>query len=771
MSQERAKIKNSHDAERESRRRMYEFIAIGAVTAVLLLLSRLQTRLFELSEALSKSKEFISTIFYFGIINIDIILILLLSFLVFRNIAKLIIERRRGVFGSKLRSKLVVSLVLFASAPTILIFFISFQFITASFDKWFSERVKSTVEQAKEATNMVYEQTQIRLETILRLSETKIVIHWPQDFFKLSGAGFATEDLEKFVKDYNLQSFHLLNAGGSIIWPLERQGQYLQGLEGGFVFSGLRSFQDEPQKRVFSEVHGEANNDVIKALVPIYDPSGINVIAAVYAKEVFETNFVGSIQTILAEFSSLRPGAELLKLSFLVLMLVMTLLIIFAAIWLGFYVAKGITMPLQSLAYATRQIALGNYQVNIDANAQDEAGQLIKSFNQMTRDLQKHKNQAKEAQQSLVTSNEELERRRQYMETVLRNITSGVIALDEHDCVTAINTAAEKLLEITGTTVLKRQIEKGLGAQLSKLFWEPISDDLHLRGQYHGELDLINAGLEVSLLIDAARIFDEQDGRQIGTVIVFEDVREKIRAQRAAAWREVARRIAHEIKNPLTPIKLSTQRILRRFHDKFTGEEKEIFNTCIETILHQVDTLRNLVNEFSKFARLPQINPEMMDINVLVKELVTMYRASYPNINFDLQNLEPLPLLYADKEQLNRVFVNLVSNAIAALKDTATTVATPEISIRSEVDKNLGFVRVSIIDNGPGIPAALRERVLEPYFSTKDEGTGLGLAIVNQIISDHGGYLRISDHHPQGAIFTIELPLPKSNLNKSQLSD
>jgi two-component system nitrogen regulation sensor histidine kinase NtrY len=376
---------------------------------------------------------------------------------------------------------------------------------------------------------------------------------------------------------------------------------------------------------------------------------------------------------------------------------------------------------------------------------------------------------------ALLHSNEELDQRRKYMEVVLKSITAGVIATDPNGIVTSVNDAAENLLKIQGRDVTGLPVRAALRPELFEAFWRPIEEKLTGLDVFSAQIDLAldafgapsggagelpsaprdGATRTLTLLVDGARIVDES-GENLGTVLVFDDATEQVKVQRVAAWREVARRIAHEIKNPVTPIKLSAQRLLRRFHEKFEGEEREVFESCLETILKQVDSLRDLVNEFSKFSRLPQVTARMASINDVILDVANLYRMAHPNVVFDTTGLRPVPEFPLDKDQMNRVFVNLVSNAVAALDAQS---GQGRVEVRSMVLKNLNTVRIEVCDNGCGIPAHLRDRVLEPYYSTKDGGTGLGLAIVNQIITDHGGYLRVVGNEPRGTKMVIELPM------------
>jgi two-component system nitrogen regulation sensor histidine kinase NtrY len=517
----------------------------------------------------------------------------------------------------------------------------------------------------------------------------------------------------------------------------------------------LEQFSKKTGLIYISTVEPEDQRDVVKAIAPINHPASGILLGAVMAEERFETSILRSIESILTEFSNFKPGVQLIRLSHQILLIVMTLLIVFAATWLGFYVARGITGPIQSLAEATREVALGNYEVSLEARTDDETGVLVRSFNQMTKDLKRHELLAVEAKEHLERTNEELDQRRRYMEVVLRHISAGVISIDSHGVVTSVNHAAERLLSLRREDSEGKKVGDALGQELKTSFWKPIRDYLNVRSTYQGQFDLTIRRKTVQVIANASRIIDE-NGQDVGVVVVFDDATQQIQAQRVAAWREVARRIAHEIKNPITPVKLSAERLLRRYGSQFQGEDHDVFTSCIETILVQVDSLRNLVNEFTKFSRLPSIQPTMGDINEIIKDVASFYSVSYPEIAFDTSDLTHVPQISIDKEQMNRVFVNLVTNAVSALDVIEDSRV---IKFLTTVDNAINAVRIEVSDNGAGIPPALKDRVLEPYFSTKKDGTGLGLAIVNQIISEHGGYVRILDNIPKGTKIVIELPL------------
>ena len=746
------------------RRRAAEIIIIGVVAVMLVGLSRLETRLFDLSETLAKKQDLFTTVIYFGLINFNVILILVLGFLLFRNVTKLVVERRRGVFGSNLRAKLVAALMFFALAPTLLFFYVSARFIVTSFDEWFSDKVRATIHETRDASEKIYRQDQRRLESLARVAVGRLhPVAEAGSWSKGQPLLWPGHALDGFDSLYGLDAVKIYDRSGRLVWssrgPDRPRGNApaLAESRDEFVTEVLERFARESGMLSASTVTGEDQHDVVKGMAPILAPDGHVLQGAVLTETHFETQILRSIEAILRSFSNLRPGAQLIKLSYLILLIVMTLLVGFAAVWLGFYVARAITGPIQALAEGTKEVALGNYGITLTPRSDDETGQLVKAFNQMTKDLRRHRSEADDARLKLLASYEELERRRKYMEVILRNILAGVVAVDRDGLVTTVNSAAAQLLGIEAGAAVGRPIAAGLGPELYGTLWRPIAEGLETHDVFSATLEVSPPGSDKAaiLLAQATRIEDE-NGEDLGTVLVFDDATEQVKAQRVAAWREVARRIAHEIKNPVTPIKLNAQRLLRRFHGRFDGEEQEVFESCLESILKQVDSLRDLVNEFSKFSRLPQVKPRIGSIAEVITDVANLYRMSYPHVEIDTTGLQPLPEFPLDKDQMNRVFVNLVNNAIAALGDGEGVKGRIEIS--GAFIPELMTVRVEISDNGTGIPAHLRERVLEPYFSTRDGGTGLGLAIVHQIITDHGGYLRLLANEPRGTRVVIELP-------------
>ena len=439
-----------------------------------------------------------------------------------------------------------------------------------------------------------------------------------------------------------------------------------------------------------------------------------------------------------------------IKFGYIITLFIVMLLIIFSATWFGLYLAKGITVPIQDLAEATRRIAQGDLNHQIDISADDEIGVLVTSFNQMTKDLKRSK-------QGLEQANLDLEQRRNYTETILRNVSAGVISIDGNGVITTINRAAEKMLGIRTQKVLNRRYEEILIPDHRILAGEVLRE-MRERGEgfIEKQIDVTLRDRAMTMLMTITAIHDDE-GKEMGMAVVFEDLTQLQRAERAAAWREVARRMAHEIKNPLTPVQLSAQRLQKKYGDRL-GEDGGVFRECTKTIIDQVEVLKNLVNEFSRYARLPVTNLALNDLNGVIRDSVILFQDAHKEIVFDFLQGADIPKLMLDPEQIRRVMVNLLDNAVAALGG-----ANGRIEIRTLSDRKGRTAKVEVADNGCGIPPGYQIKMFEPYFSTKRSGTGLGLAIVNSIIADHHGRVGVSDNNPKGTVVTFELPVPEKS--------
>lgn len=391
--------------------------------------------------------------------------------------------------------------------------------------------------------------------------------------------------------------------------------------------------------------------------------------------------------------------------------------------------------------------------MRLDSSRQDEIGMLIASFNVMTGDLRESREKLDMAYNALQSTNIELEDRRRYMEIVLRNIAAGVVSVDAEGNVSTMNKSAELLFGLKAEDVRGKHYRELLDAShldIVRSFIESYKDGRQIYLEQQTQVSV--SGLPMSILAKVSVLRDDKD-QYMGVVVVLDDLTELEKAQRMAAWREVARRIAHEIKNPLTPIQLSAQRLRRKYSDLLHKDGSSIFDECTRTIIQQVDHMKHLVNEFSRFARLPRARLAPCSLSEIVEQGLSLYRHNFSRISFRLENDDGMPLLRLDRDQFRQVIINLLDNAVHALDEKQG-----EILIRLAYDPVLKIARLECADTGHGIAPENRMRVFEPYYSTKEKGTGLGLAIVSSIIADHNGFIRVRGNEPKGTVVTIELP-------------
>jgi two-component system nitrogen regulation sensor histidine kinase NtrY len=438
--------------------------------------------------------------------------------------------------------------------------------------------------------------------------------------------------------------------------------------------------------------------------------------------------------------------------TFILVFGIVTLVILFSALWLGLNITRTLSAPIEHLANATRAVAAGNMDFRLSEDERrDEIGQLYKSFNQMTEDIWRKEDLIAKTNRELQDSNRQLEEKHLHLETILEEINSGVISLDEQGKIVKINRTASRILQIEPGRVVGEHYGKAFEVthlsefrDLIKNLIESNIENISRDIQFATNRQIVHASINMTRLLDTT-------GYGTGFLIFMEDLTQLTKAQKAAAWQEVARRIAHEIKNPLTPIQLSTQRLIKRYADTSLREDT-FFDECTRTILQEVHGLQMLVNEFSRFARLPEANPKPSDLNLLVRDTLARYDGGVDGIQIKTVLDESLPLANIDSDQIKRVIINLVDNAMQAMDSGTIEVSTEYIPV-------LRMIKIEVSDNGPGIKPEDKERLFMPYFSTKGNGTGLGLAIVNRIISDHYGYIRVKDNEPQGTRFIIEIPL------------
>jgi two-component system, NtrC family, nitrogen regulation sensor histidine kinase NtrY len=696
-----------------------------------------------------------SDILIFGVINLNVILVLLMLFLVLRNLAELFFESRQNLLGSKLKSKLVISFISLSLIPTILLFFISLQFVSTSMDYWFNSNIEISLQNSLDLAKSHIKETKEEVDVLGATVEKDIILLYettpdPEELEK---------NLEKILEAYdtrNSLSFSLITAQRSKISTVSSPLLSSQKMP-SIPQAALDRVEENKQREIV--IQESTVGDLIRRVNRIqlrWTPLEDTFLVTTLLIKKEQLNRLNLISKGIEDYRQLRYLKKPFKFWLLIVLLIVTLLIIFSAIWFGLYIARSITGPLDKVAMATRRVADGDLDFVLEKESNDEMGLLVDSFNTMTSNLNASNAKLADAHNALQQSSMEANDRRRYTEIILQNVEAGVISLDGDGRITTINRFAEKLLNIGKDFFLGREFSQVLPPEHSSIIDEFITE-LTITGKpsvrQHLKISVLKENF--SLFVTFTRL-ENEEGKPLGFVLVFANLTELEKMQRMAAWREVARRIAHEIKNPLTPIQLSAQRLRRRYPE-ILEEDNSIFDQCTNTIIKQVDEIKQLVSEFSQFARMPKINQAPADIITMINETLFLYKQAHGDIRFTVECKATIPIFSFDVEQIKRCFINLFDNAVAVLPDGGT------IDIILFLSDEEESVFIQVCDSGPGITEDEKLRLFEPYFSTKKTGTGLGLAIVSTIISDHNGYIRVQDNSPHGTIFTIELPLLRAH--------
>jgi two-component system nitrogen regulation sensor histidine kinase NtrY len=725
----------------ERGRRKRNLIIIAAVLLVLVVATAVEVgvRIPDLPVA--------SNVVVIALFNLNLIVFLLLLILLFRNLVKLWFERRNKILGSRFKTKLVLAFLSLALAPAILIFLIASNLINTSIEGWFKIQVERPLDESIRVAQTFYERVQDQAvrhgQYIGRVAAREGLLD-----------GARRDDLIAFLQE-QAEQYGL--AGVAVYGP---GGQEVVHVNDPVLVPSLETAVNGEQVRMalggreLSTRREISTGDLIQGMVPIVEHSepprvvGATVVA-IHVPQRLEGQ-VRAIAQAFQEYKQLKLLKQPIKGIYILLFLLMTLLIVFSVTWFGLYLARGITVPIQLLAHGTREVAAGNLDYRVTAQADDEVGTLVESFNQMTQDLKSSKAQLEQAYGNLQAKHAELTERRRYTETVLEAVATGVVSADAAGIVTTVNRAASRMLGLAPAAAVGRHYALAFGAPPYLDLVALMQRTERLRaGSVEREVQVPLDGNSLTLLASLTALVGPE-GEYLGIVLVFDDLTELLAAQRLAAWREVAQRIAHEIKNPLTPIQLSAQRLRRRLGGRLP-EDDGLLEECTATIIAEVEGLRRLVDEFSRFARMPRFTPRPTDLRRLLESVVALYGETHPTILVRGDLGAELPTLEADSDQLKRALLNLVDNAGEA--------GATEVVVGTRRAPGGERVQVVIEDNGPGIPGELRDRVFLPYFSTKATGMGLGLPIVHQIVADHGGEIRVEDGAPRGTRFVIDLPV------------
>ncbi|MEX2148523.1 MAG: ATP-binding protein [Candidatus Rokuibacteriota bacterium] len=694
-----------------------------------------------------------SNIVIFALFNLNLIVFLLLLLLLFRNLVKLGFERRQKVIGARFKSKLVLGFLVLSVVPAILIFLIASNFINTSIEGWFKPQVERPLDQALSVAQTYYTNLE---RTALR--------HGQHIARVLDRDNLLAEDRREALAAFLVEQQDLLSI--STITVFGAGGTELVHVKDPILADlATRDLNETHLRRALTgqdvtTVRELASGDLIEAVTPVWrlrdgerEAAGA-VVVGTHVTERLEAKVRGISQAF-KDYKQLKLLKNPIKGIYILLFLLMTLIVVFSFTWFALYLARGITGPIEQLAEGTREVAAGNLSYKVQARADDEIGVLVDSFNHMTDDLSQSKRQLEEAYVDLQDKQTEVEDRRRYIETVLEAITTGVVSFDPLGRLTTINRAAARMFGVSESASVGRLIEEIFAAAEAREVVALVHRTRRPKSPSASvELHMRRGGAAISLVASATALRGP-DGAYTGAVVVFDDLTELLKAQRLAAWREVAQRIAHEIKNPLTPIQLSAQRLRRRL-SRMTGEEQQLVVECTETIIQEVDGLKRLVDEFSRFARMPALVPRATHLPPLIEAVATLYRESHPGLRLVTRFGDDVPPLEVDPDHIKRAVLNLVDNAVEAVAGSG------DVTVDTEYLPEAAHVRVTVSDTGPGIAAEDKDKLFTPYFSTKVTGMGLGLPIVSEIVGEHGGTIRVEDNLPSGSRFIIEIPVART---------
>jgi two-component system, NtrC family, nitrogen regulation sensor histidine kinase NtrY len=699
------------------------------------------------------SPDFLAEFVLYALSAADFTILFVFVLLLGRNIVKLVVERRRGLPFARFRSKLVALLLAMTLVPAVLVLIVGSELIHSSVDRWFNAPMDEILASANQLAGDYYHERQVQV----RDAATRIAGELaPVDL----AAGDAQAIRDRLMPEVMLQRVQMIEVYRLV--PVGGSPPRLEPVVGVAAPSLPPEYARAAADRLAAQalagapdVHAiEAvgtGGELLHAAAVVRSPGG-KPTGAVVATDYLKGDMAARSRRMsqaFEDYSQLKVLKRPLTGVYLSFFLMVTLLILFGATWMGSYLAKRITRPVQMLSAAAREIGAGHLDQRVEPQSNDEFGALVDAFNTMAGELATSRRRVERSTIELERKHLEVEGRRRYIETILERITTGVVSVDGAGAITTINSAAARLLSLSraivgqaARAVFDRADLQGLAALLAgagRAKTEPAR-----------EISITREGQEIHLAVVATALVGET-GASEGVVLVLDDVTPLIRAQKVAAWREVARRLAHEIKNPLTPIQLCAERLRRHFAGG-PPAARALVEECTTTIVGEVESLKGLVDEFSQFARMPSPRTVPTDLAHLITETLALYNGIFTEVRFEEQFAPGVPLVRLDGEQIRRVIINLVDNAVEAMERKG------RIVVETEHDPANGVVRVIVADDGPGIPPAEREKLFLPYYSTKGRGSGLGLAIVRRIIAEHGGSIEAGDNAPHGTRFTIELP-------------
>ncbi|HZE26248.1 MAG TPA: ATP-binding protein [Terriglobales bacterium] len=689
-------------------------------------------------------------LFFASLSALIFLLFVALTFVLARNLLKLFAERRLGVLGSKFRTRLVVTGLLLSFLPVIVMFWFAYGLMNRTIDRWFSRPVEEVREDTQAMASLLatYAQQNAVAEAV---SITK------------------SPDVERAFAIHNFSEIE------------SEFRRHEPTLQGGFAIALLKGHEEASfraparwtvlrSKAALEQLSGPApapfaweQTEYILGTAAVGDEGLILVAMPLPAEFSAE---VKQLEASQKRYFELYRQRRLVRRTYMSLLLLLTVLVLFSTTWLALFLSKLVTRPVAALAEATQEISRGRLDYRVEVHAADEIGDLVRSFNRMAEELETSRHQIDASSRELSIANTTLEQRRRHIETILESIPTGVLSLDAGRRITHVNQALLRMFNPTGRVESEDlgMIDRDLG----EVFPPDVVDDLGVLLRRADRMGITTSQMEITLQrvkLNAALTVAtlQHDGARLGYVLIFEDLSDLLKAQKQAAWREVARRVAHEIKNPLTPIALSAERI-RRHLERGTRPDAaslEVIRQCAETIAQSVDTVRTLVDEFSTLARFPASQPHAASINGIVESALSMFDGRLDGIRLEKNLATDLPRVMADTGAIKRALANLVDNAAEAMEGALVR----EIRVTTNLVTSRDAVEIVVSDTGHGVTQELKEKLFLPYFSTKKRGTGLGLAIVNRIVEDHHGSIRVEENQPVGTRFIVELPLAPESVS------
>ena len=717
-------------------------IALG-IGAFLLLAAVVMQGSFNLKFISPDSNQ--EVLFFVGLSGLIFLAFVALTIVLGRNLLKLYAERRQGVAGSKFRTRLVVVSLLLSFLPVIAMFWFSYGLMNRSIDKWFSQPVEEVRADTAAMSALLYDYAGQRAA-----SEAQSIAQTDEFQSALASRNFfaANEELREHIPALQ-GGFVLVLVNGNAAASLNLPTQW----------SGMKD-----RFPVQSALHGEyphfqwGQTDYMVAAAPLQQGAVVVLVAMPLPPKFAAT--AKQLQESQRRYLELAAKRKLFRRTYIGFLLLLTVVVLFASTWLALLLSKLVNRPVAALAAGTAAIARGQLDYRVDIRATDELAELVHSFNSMAEQLESNRRQIDASSRDLGAANKALERRRRYIETVLESLPTGVISIDAAHRVTLANAAFSRMFFLersefmSPATLVNQPLRDVVPADvLADL--EPLLRRADRMGMTAANMELDLPRVKLNVAVTVSALGHAAEG--LGYVLVFEDLSDLLRAQKQAAWREVARRVAHEIKNPLTPIALSAERIHRHLSRSSAPDAAslDVVRACSETIRTAVESVRTLVDEFSALARFPASRPQPASLNTLVESALVMFQGRLEGIRVRTELAHDLPPVMADPEAIKRAVANLVDNAAEAMQDAVLK----EITISTSLVASRDAVELVVSDTGQGVSRDVKERLFLPYFSTKERGTGLGLAIVGRIVEDHRGSIRVEENKPFGSRFVIELPV------------